>query len=125
MAPVHKVAVIQLDSVPLQMETNFSKATTFIRSAAAEGAALAVLPEYHLTSWDPDSDGFLELCDQWETYLKKYQALARELRICIAPGTIMKRVKDAAGGAGKLFNVAYFIDENGSILGEYKKKNLW
>jgi predicted amidohydrolase len=125
MAPMHKVAVIQLDAEPLQIEANFSKATSYIRSAAAEGASLAVLPEYHLTSWVPDTDGFLELCDLWEIYLRKYQALARELRICIAPGTIVKRVRDTAGGDWKLFNVAYFLDENGNILGEYTKKNLW
>jgi predicted amidohydrolase len=67
---------------PLQLEHNFTKAATFVRSAAAQGAQLAVLPEYHLTSWLPKDPAFVGLCDQWEVYLQKYQDLAKECGIC-------------------------------------------
>jgi len=109
----------------MQIENNFERAAAFIRSAAIQGAELVVLPEYHLTNWVPKTEGFLDLCGQWEIYLKKYQDLARECKICIVPGTIVERHKDANSNEEKLLNVAYFIGESGEILGKYVKKNLW
>ena len=73
----------------------------------------------------PKTEGFLELCDQWETYLTKYQALAKACKICIVPGTIVEQHKDAKTEEDRLLNVAYFIDQEGCILGKYVKKNLW
>ncbi|ORX99216.1 carbon-nitrogen hydrolase [Clohesyomyces aquaticus] len=127
MAPVVKIAVIQLYPKPLQLESNFLKASNFIRAAALQGAQLAVLPEYHLTNWMPKDPGFIPLCRQWESYLKRYQALAKELGICIVPGTIVES-HDGGGGAeekDRLLNVAYFIDGEGEVRGKYVKKNLW
>ncbi len=66
----------------MQIEKNFDKAAKFVRSVAALGAELAVLPEYHLTSWVPNDPGFIGLCEQWETYLQKYRDLAKECKIC-------------------------------------------
>ncbi|PQE22002.1 carbon-nitrogen hydrolase protein [Rutstroemia sp. NJR-2017a BBW] len=131
MAPTYKVAVIQLHPKPLQPEGNFEKASSFIRSAALQGADLAVLPEYHLTNWLPNDPKFLPLCDEWETYVKKYQALAKECNISIVPGTIVERhiveksEEDPEDKGHKLLNVAYFIDNTGEIVGKYIKKNLW
>jgi predicted amidohydrolase len=76
MAPIVKVAVIQLYPKPLQAAHNFNKAASYIRSAAQQGAELAVLPEYHLTNWYPQDPGFVEVCKEWEVYLQKYQELA-------------------------------------------------
>ncbi|KAF2268032.1 carbon-nitrogen hydrolase [Lojkania enalia] len=125
MAPIVKVAVVQLYPKPLQLEHNFNKAANYIRSAAGQGAELAVLPEYHLTNWLPKDEKFVELCEQWETYLKKYQELAKECGICIVPGTIVETHKGAEKEEDRLLNVAYFIDEKGDIAGKYVKKNLW
>ncbi|KAF9697260.1 hypothetical protein EKO04_005007 [Ascochyta lentis] len=125
MAPVIKVAVIQLYPKPLDLEHNFNKAATFVRSAAAQGAELAVLPEYHLTNWLPKEPGFVGLCEQWETYLNKYQDLAKECGICIVPGTIVEFHKENEKEEDRLLNVAYFIGKDGSVLGKYIKKNLW
>ena len=125
MAPVYKVAVIQLYSEPLQAEKNFTKAEDFIRSAASQGAQLAVLPEYHLSSWEPEDPQFLEIASQWEAFLQRYQALAKELAICIVPGTIVQAMKASDSGGEQLLNVAYFIDNSGHVVGRYVKKNLW
>jgi len=125
MSPTYKVAVIQLYPKPLQIEDNFKKAASFIRSAASQGAELAVLPEYHLTNWRPDDPKFVDLTGQWETYLKKYQALAKECNTCIVPGTIVEKHEDVEKNQVQLINAAYFIDNNGEILGRYVKKNLW
>lgn len=109
----------------MQLDHNFNKAANFIRSAAAQGAELAVLPEYHLTNWKPKDPDFIGLCDQWETYLQKYCDLARECRICIVPGTIVESHRENEKEEDKLLNVAYFIDHEGRIQGKYVKKNLW
>ncbi|KAL9100654.1 MAG: hypothetical protein Q9163_004002 [Psora crenata] len=109
----------------LDPEDNFARASTFITSAAKRGAHLAVLPEYHLTNWLPQSPPFPSLCAQWKYYLHRYQALAKEHRICIVPGTIVELHNDEATGEEKLLNVAYFIDNKGDVLGRYQKKNLW
>ncbi|KAI1481002.1 putative hydrolase, carbon-nitrogen family [Daldinia eschscholtzii] len=119
MAPVHKVALIQLHPKPLVPAENFAKAESFIRDAAKEGCNLAVLPEYHLTSWVPEEPNFKESCADSASYLKKYQQLAKELNICIVPGTIVELEGES------LHNIAYFISSNGEVLGRYQKKNLW
>ncbi|KAI1652476.1 putative hydrolase, carbon-nitrogen family [Daldinia decipiens] len=119
MAPVHKIALIQLHPKPLAPAENFAKAESFIKDAAKEGCSLAVLPEYHLTSWVPDEPNFKDSCADSALYLEKYQQLAKELSICIVPGTIVELE------GGSLHNIAYFISSNGEILGRYQKKNLW
>lgn len=80
---------------------------------------MAVLPEYHLTSWVPEDPAFGPSCAESPAYLKKYQELARELNICIVPGTILETHGDS------LSNVAYFLSASGEICGRYQKKNLW
>lgn len=119
------------------MEKNFQKAETYVRGAAAQGAHIAVLPEYHLTSWVPNDPGFKNACASWKTYLEKYRALAKECKICIVPGTIVELhadgTHDSTGiakgkeseASERLINVAYFIDTAGEIIGKYVKKNLW
>ena len=109
----------------MQIEFNYSKAATFIKDAASKGAQLAVLPEYHLTNWVPDDPQASDIYNRWEIYLNKYRALAKEESICIVPGTIIERHEDSETKEQKLLNVAYFIDNEGEILGRYQKKNLW
>ncbi|CZS90424.1 related to carbon-nitrogen family hydrolase [Rhynchosporium agropyri] len=87
MAPVYRIAVIQLHVKPLQPARNFATAARFIRNAAAQGCHLAVLPEFHLTNWLPTEPNFEAACASWETYLERYKILAHELSICIVPGS--------------------------------------
>ncbi|KAH6679484.1 carbon-nitrogen hydrolase [Halenospora varia] len=119
MAPVYKIAVIQLCPKPLAVESNHEKAIGFIRDAAALSCDLAVLPEYHLTNWLPDDPNFIPLCAEYQKYLDSYRSLAKKLKINIVPGTIVEKHGD------ELRNVAYFISSTGEILGQYQKKNLW
>lgn len=106
---------------PLNHAGNFAKASSLIREAAAQGANLAVLPEYHLASWVPDSSEFVGTAQHSATYLEKYRALAKELGVAIVPGTILEPTDKSTG----LANVAYFIGPDGVVLNRYQKKNLW
>lgn len=124
---------------------NFKVASDYIRQAAEGGASLALLPEYHLTNWDPESEHFAPLAARAHEYVRKYQDLAQELSINIVPGTIVSTPESAAisyssgadgdkwSGAAKdagtskpvLHNISPFISATGEVLGSYTKKNLW
>ncbi|KAL0934257.1 carbon-nitrogen family [Colletotrichum truncatum] len=118
-----KIALIQMHPKPVALETNFRKAESYIRSAASKGCSLAVLPEYHLTSWVPEHPDFVSSCLHSRPYLGRYQALAKELGISIVPGTIVE--PEGQGDNLELINAAYFIGTDGRVLGRYEKKNLW
>src|SRR6266536_540098 len=98
----HHFKLLSYDSKPLDISHNHATAVKFIREAAAKGAHLAVLPEYHLTSWVPDDPSFSDLAGLWESYIENYKVLAKELHICIAPGTIVQKAKDEKTGEDKL-----------------------
>lgn len=81
-----KISVCQ--HVPVKgntLEQNFILASELVRQAALEGADLAVLPEYSLAIPHNEHDDW---ADKDYSYLKRYQALAKELNINLVPGTI-------------------------------------
>lgn len=110
---------------------NYRRASDFIRSAAAQGCDLAVLPEYHLTSWCPEHPGFRQASISSNKYLPEYQELAKSLNINIVPGSICEILStpessDNSQKELELGNIAYFIAAGtGEIVGRYQKKNLW
>ncbi|KAK3316049.1 putative chaperone binding protein [Apodospora peruviana] len=111
-------------------EENFAKAASYIRQAARQGAHVAVLPEYHLTSWCPDHPDFVKASAESAAYLARYQELAKELNINIVPGTICEVHSDTNNPEDKevteIHNMAYWISAGtGVIAGAYQKKNLW
>ncbi|TQS32760.1 hypothetical protein Golomagni_06917, partial [Golovinomyces magnicellulatus] len=109
---------------PLAAEENFAKAESFIRKAASEGAQLAVLPEYHIQSWLPHRESLLPAAQKHKEYLERYCTLAKELKMCIVPGTILEASKDEKDPIG-IANVCNFIGPDGKVLGRYQKRNLW
>ncbi|KAJ6107241.1 hypothetical protein N7523_008564 [Penicillium sp. IBT 18751x] len=123
MAPTHRVAIIQWHIKDLAIEENHAGACKYIRDAASQGAELAVLPEYHLSGFIPSDPRWAIQAEDSAKYLAAYQALAKELRICLVPGTIIEKEKSATGD--KFWNTAYFISNDGTILGSYRKKNIW
>ncbi|KAK3899866.1 hypothetical protein C8A05DRAFT_36510 [Staphylotrichum tortipilum] len=129
MAPVYKIAIIQLQPKDVAVEDNFTRASAFIHQAAAQGAHLAVLPEYHLTSWCPDHPKFVAACAESAAYLPRYQALARRLGINIVPGTFCEVYPPPAtptDGDREIRNMAYWIAAGtGEVVAHYQKKNLW
>lgn len=85
-----------------------------------------MLPEYHLSGWQPEDPRFHEIAASAQKYVVKYQELAKECRIHIVPGTIVIRAPSDSGDAESvLLNKTFFIENTGKILGEYTKVNLW
>lgn len=95
-----------------------------MRNAAGQGADLAVLPEYHLSSWLSDREALLQVAQKSPHYLERYCALAKELKISIVPGTLLS-VPDNEQLIGGLANICYYIGSDGTVLGSYQKRNLW
>ncbi|KAB5526273.1 carbon-nitrogen hydrolase [Coniochaeta sp. 2T2.1] len=133
-----KVAVVQLHSKPLDPDGNFKKACDYIRQASGSSADLVVLPEYHLNGYLPQDPAYIAQTADCKRYLDGYCSLARELNICIVPGTSVERhpvpeppspsskiLTDSEGDNYLLYNTAYIISSTGDILGSYRKKNLW
>ncbi|EPS34952.1 hypothetical protein PDE_09917 [Penicillium oxalicum 114-2] len=121
-----RVAIIQWHIKELAIEQNHATACNYIRQAAADGAQLAVLPEYHLSGWVPDDPRWIDQAGESAKYLENYRALARELKMCLVPGTIIEKHSGSQGdGDPLLYNVAYFISHDGTVLGSYRKKNIW
>jgi predicted amidohydrolase len=93
---------------------------------------------YHLNGYLPEDPVYISQTSQYQHYLDRYCRVARELGVCVVPGTLVERhpvtpgpalpgsniLKDAQGEF-QLFNTAYFISNDGTILGSYRKKNLW
>ncbi|ROW03626.1 hypothetical protein VPNG_07149 [Cytospora leucostoma] len=135
MAPVYKFALIQLQPKPNDPAANFAKAESEIRKAAANGCHVAILPEFHLTGWDPEHPDFITASTDSQAYLPRYQSLARELDISIVPGTICEshpatehapHGHETLDGKEELRNMAHFISAGtGAVAGSYQKKNLW
>ncbi|KAF4849518.1 putative nitrilase [Colletotrichum siamense] len=127
-----KVALVQTSPKVLDAEHNFNHASKQIRRASAQGASLAVLPEYHLMGWVPDDPSFALSADDAQRFLRRYQDLAAELHINICAGTIVSDAStpkptllDGAKAKRTLLNTSYFIDHDGQIVGAYTKTNLW
>lgn len=123
-----KVAIIQMRPKPLDPDANFSHAASEIRTAASQGASLAILPEYHLSGWEPNNPKFATIARDAHKYQEGYQSLAAELHINICTGTIVQTPRDAAAnpeGKPVLLNISAFISSNGELLGTYIKTNIW
>lgn len=99
---------------------NLARAHALVRSAAAAGARLVVLPE--VFAWrgaradepretepipGPTSDGL--------------SALARELRIWLCAGSLL----EAVPGDGRAFNTSVLFDPGGTIRARYRKVHLF
>ncbi|CAG8208653.1 unnamed protein product [Penicillium salamii] len=117
----------------LDLEYNYTTACDYIRQVADQGAELAVLPEasqmliasrYHLNGMVPEDPRWAVQAGESAKYLANYQALAKELNICLVPGTIIEK-HSGPNNTTIFYNVAYFISNDGSILGSYRKKNIW
>jgi predicted amidohydrolase len=114
-----RVAAVQLTSTA-DKDRNRHAAATHVRAAAAQGAALAVLPEMFNVLGDPavlrhgaePIDG---------PTIRWAQDLARELRLWLVAGSIIERVADQ----DRLHNTSCLIDPDGRLRAVYRKVHLF
>ncbi|HEX7733773.1 MAG TPA: carbon-nitrogen hydrolase family protein [Ktedonobacteraceae bacterium] len=111
-----KIAVVQFEIAQFDAGSNLAKAEQFIQQAVEQQAELIVFPEDFVLG---PLNGRGDLADFDGQYARHFQALARKYEIDIVPGSIVE------GDASGLYNTAYYIDHTGTILGRYRKVNLW
>jgi predicted amidohydrolase len=98
-------------------QTNLKKAGKMIESASRKGVEIVCLPEYFSTGGRADSFFFGEPIPGHTTdFLSQ---LAKKNRIWIVGGSILERSES------KTYNTSIVIDEDGSIVGKYRKTHLW
>ncbi|MEO5733142.1 MAG: carbon-nitrogen hydrolase family protein [Rubrivivax sp.] len=111
-----KIALVQLRITHGNPADNLARMDGFIAEAAAKGAQLVVFPEDAVTG--PLSAQIAHLASA-PMFLSECQALAVKHRVDLVPGTWV--VAEPTG----LHNVAHYIASDGSVLGSYRKINLW
>lgn len=108
-------------SVPQSKDAALRKAETFIRRAAKKGAEIICLPELFATPYFPQSPhaNAKKYCEPIPgTTTTAMSALARELNVVlIVP--ICEKTKN-----GACFNAAVVFNENGAMLGAYRKHHI-
>ncbi len=110
------IALVQFAITQFQPETNLARAEHFIQEAVTQQADLIVFPEDFIMG---PLVGRVDLADFEGRYLQQMQKLAVQYAIDIAPGSIVE------GDLSGLYNTAYYIDRSGTVLGRYRKVNLW
>ncbi len=116
-----KLAVAQLEAVPLDLEANLRLATGAVERAAVHGADLVVLPELVASGYVPEDPSIRDLAEPGDgsgPTLGAWTALARRLDIAIIGG-----YPELAGG--ELFNSVAVIDRTGTLRGGYRKLHLF
>lgn len=80
----------------------------------------------------PEEPSFALTPERALEYRRKYQDLAKQLRINICAGTIVSHAPNSSVSVHgtkqnkpTLLNTSDFIDHNGTLLGTYTKTNLW
>jgi predicted amidohydrolase len=110
------IAVVQFEIAQFDPDTNLARAEQFIQEAVARKAQLIVFPEDFVMG---PLLGRSDLADFDGRYVRHFQALAAKYAIDIVPGSIIE------GDPTGIYNTAFYIDQSGQILGQYRKVNLW
>ena len=121
-----KVAALQMVSTP-RLAENLATARQLLTQAAAQGAELAVLPEYFCLFGHQDTDKLA--VQEREGHGPIQQMLsdaARELGLWIVGGTLPLTPADApAGGGDRVYNTTLVYGPDGSPRARYDKIHLF
>lgn len=115
-----KIALVQ-QSCSNNLRENIEKNCLHIEEAAAQGAALIILPELHTTTYfcqteDTDYFSLAESIPGKTTDI--FSALAKKLNIVLVISLFEKRA------AGIYHNSAVVLEKNGNIAGIYRKMHI-
>jgi predicted amidohydrolase len=118
-----KVAAISFVPVKHDLAGNADRLETALREAAHGGARLAVAPEGILDGYviNPMLAGEIPVAKMHDVavpidgpLIRRFQALTRELKLCVVFGFAERVGPD-------VFNTAIFLDDRGEIRGTYQK----
>lgn len=110
-----KAAAIQLDVKVGDVETNISKAISWVDNAAEEKVQLICFPEYFSTGYP--SAKFAEPIPGSTT--ERLARKAEEHKMFIVAGSIVEKGKN-----GKLYSTVPLIGPNGEVVGIFRKIHL-
>lgn len=114
-----KVICAQMDMLLGQPDVNFAHAAELVRSAAAKGADVIVLPETWNTGFFPQ-ENLKELADRdCARVREEIGALAKELSVNIVAGSVANCRGD------RVFNTACVFDRSGNCVAQYDKTHLF
>lgn len=116
MASHLKIALVQFSITHLRPDINLEHAESYIKQASEQGAQVIVFPEDFMTS---SIFGNLTYLDRDQSFLKKFQTLAKKYSIDIVSGSWMEATPDGAK------STTSYIDANGTMLGQYHKNHLY
>jgi predicted amidohydrolase len=106
---------LQTAGTPGDVAANLLELRAAARAAKSGGGELLITPELFLTGYNIGDDLF-ELAKQ--DLLQMVQEIAREERIAVVVGLPEHE-------EGRFYNSAVFLDENGTVLGKYRKTHLF
>ena len=121
-----KVAAFSFMPKKFELASNADRMEKYFRRAARRGAKLALGPEEILDGYPIQNfhngrmppERMLEVAIRInDPFIRRFKALARELKMCLAFG-FAERVKK------EIFNCAIFIDHRGRLCGKYHKMQL-
>ena len=113
------IALCQHAPTPLDVAASLARLEREARAAAAQGAALLVVPEASLTGYNiapADARAVAEPADG--AMLARVAAIARECGIALLCGYVERTGETLA-------NCAHLVDRHGETLVRYRKTHLW
>lgn len=113
-----KVAAIQIDIIPEQVERNLSRAEELMEAAVESGAEILVLPEMFTTGFDFEHIEELAQDAQGETVSRLRRFSARH-KVLVAGGSILER------RAEHFYNTMFIVDPQGEIISRYSKSHFF
>lgn len=111
-----KIALVQMDIAPGAPLTNLPRMEEFVAKAKKKGADLVVFPEDAVCGPLHGQTAFVQHAP---AYLQRMQALAVKYAVDLVPGSW------TVADQGLLYNQAHYIASDGTLLGAYRKINLW
>ena len=111
-----KIASVQMDIKPGDLESNINRACRFIKEAAVKGADIVVFPECALSDYYVDDFGALAERIPGNQSDAVSDAASRH-GICVAIGLLEKT-------RGGVYNSAVLINADGQATGTYRKTHL-
>jgi predicted amidohydrolase len=109
-----KIHLVQISVDEKDTESNLSKGVETFRKL--EGGGIAVLPEMFIPGYDRNNMEFWT--DRWQDVVTEFSRAAKEISTAVVFTTPVK-------ADGKIYNRAFFIDNEGRVLSVYDKVHLF